>query len=164
MLKEMFTGGSRLKGDSGSDLIKAILTDHPPRLTEFLPDAPEDLQRIIDRMLAKDKSRRYQIAEDLLVDLKAMRQWQEPGAVPQTIVQRADGREISTEILGRGTTLQSIEYLVSEVKRHKMRGAAALGILFLLTTSAGYAVYKILGRNFRSSAQNVKLTRLTAHG
>ncbi len=164
MLYEMVTGGVPFKGESASDLIKSILKDQPPRLTEYLPDAPEDLQRIISKTLAKDKARRYQSVEELLVDLKAIRRRQEPGAGPQTIVQRADSRELSTEILGRGTTLQSIEYLVSGIKRHKMRAAVALGILLIVTTSAGYAVYKLLGRNHRTSLQNVRLARLTATG
>lgn len=167
MLYEMVTGRTPFKGESASDLIKSILKDQPPRLTEdtgYLPDSAEGLQRIIDKALAKDKARRYQSAEDLLVDLKAIKQVQEPGAGPQTIVQRADSREISTEISGRRTTPQSVEYLVSGIKRHKMRAAAASSIFLILTTSFGYAAYKVLSKNYRSSLQNVKLARLTATG
>jgi serine/threonine protein kinase len=153
LLYEMVAGLAPFKGESASELIKSILNDQPPRLTEHLPDASEGLQRILSRVLAKDKTTRYQTAEDLLADLKALRQAQEPGARPETTVRRANRREISTD-----------EYLVGGIKPHKMRAAAGFGILLIVTASAGYAVYKLLGRNSRSSTQNVRLARLTTTG
>jgi len=153
VLYEMVAGLAPFNGESPNELIKSILNDTPPRLTEHRPDLSEDLQNIITKALAKDRSQRYQTTEDLLVALTAIRQRSGPGTGPQTAGQRAQSRGIPTG-----------EYLLSGIKRHKTRVTAAFGILLIVTASAGYAVYKFLGRNFRSSLQNVRLARLTATG
>ncbi len=153
VLYEMVARRTPFKGESAAELIKSILNDQPPQLTGHPPDLSEDLGNIITKALAKDKSRRYQTAEDLLVALSAIRR-REPGSGPQTTVQRAESsREISTG-----------EHLVSGIKRQKMRVAAALGVFLIVTASAGYAIYRLLGRNSRSSLQNVRLVRVTATG
>jgi eukaryotic-like serine/threonine-protein kinase len=153
VLYEMVAGFAPFNGESAKELIKSIVDDRPPVLPEHLPDLSQDLQNIITKALAKDRSRRYQTAEELLVALTAIRHRRESGTGPHTTVQRTNSREISTA-----------KYLVGGIKRHKMRVAAAFVIFLVVTTSAGYAVYRFLGRNFRSSLQNVRLTRLTATG
>jgi serine/threonine protein kinase len=161
VMYEMIAGVAPFKGESAGELIKSILKDQPPHLTEHMLDASEDLLRVIGKALIKDKSTRYQTAEDLLVDLRAVRQRHEPGAGPQPRVQRGNAQDISTVVFGRGTT--SFDSLVNGIKRHKMRAAVAFGIC-LVTTSAGYSVFKLLGRNFRSAPQSIRLARLTATG
>jgi len=43
--------------------------DTPPDPREFNPDLPDDLTRVINKMMAKDPRRRYQDAEELISDL-----------------------------------------------------------------------------------------------
>jgi Tol biopolymer transport system component len=162
MLYEMVTGQAPFRGESTDALIKSILKDQPPRLIEQLPDAPQDLQPTIGKALAKDKSRRYQTAEDLLVDLKAIRQRLEHGTATQTTVQRADAREISTEIFGPRTT-PSIEFIVSQVRQHKT--GATVGFLTLITVivSASYPLMRLLTRR-TAAFERTEVTRITNSG
>src|SRR5262245_55512800 len=71
---EMITGEVPFDGATVSDTIAAVLTKEPPLLSQYGIEAPADLQRIIHRALNKDKSERYQTAEDLLRDLKELEQ------------------------------------------------------------------------------------------
>jgi len=43
--------------------------DDPPDPREFNPDLPDDLTRVVNKMMAKDPRRRYQTAEELIHDL-----------------------------------------------------------------------------------------------
>ena len=78
LLYEMFSGGTLpFKGRSSVETMHAILHDPPPPLHLHglaLPQtAAQDVQRIIDKCLAKDPESRYQGMKDLVVDLKAAR-------------------------------------------------------------------------------------------
>jgi serine/threonine protein kinase/Tfp pilus assembly protein PilF len=70
VLYEMITSGLPFKGEHEAAMIHAIVNDPPEPLARYKADVPEGLQRIVDKALAKDKSERYQHADDLLADLK----------------------------------------------------------------------------------------------
>ena len=73
MLYEMVTRVSPFEGETKSDTSAAVLTKEPPPLTQFVPNAPAELQRIVRKALAKERDERYQTARDLMTDLKALR-------------------------------------------------------------------------------------------
>jgi hypothetical protein len=68
LLYEMVTGRRAFEGASTAALIAAILREDPPTLD------PRELGRIVRRCLAKDPSRRYQSARDLLIDLEELKE------------------------------------------------------------------------------------------
>ena len=84
LLYEMVTGRVPFSGTTPGEMIAAILRDEPPSLAEGLPDAPPELERIISKALRKDRAERYQTAQDLLADLKDLRQRIESGTGPRT--------------------------------------------------------------------------------
>ncbi len=63
---EMLSGNSPFSGETVSDVIAAVLTKEPKRLT----DIPIELEEILNKTLEKDKKNRYQTAKDLLKDLQ----------------------------------------------------------------------------------------------
>jgi serine/threonine protein kinase len=65
MLYEMAAGKRPFHGSSSAELISAILRDTPPPVTDFRPDLPPDLARIIRRCLEKDPRHRVQTARDV---------------------------------------------------------------------------------------------------
>ncbi|HEY9401997.1 MAG TPA: protein kinase [Pyrinomonadaceae bacterium] len=71
---EMATGRVPFQGETRSDLIAAILERKPPPLAELAPDAPPDLQRIVDKALEKDVANRYASVHEFLFDLVALRE------------------------------------------------------------------------------------------
>ncbi len=70
---EMLTGVNPFRRDSVASSIAAILHDVPEELRKLHPGLPPDLQRILDRCLAKDPERRYSSAENLGIALRASR-------------------------------------------------------------------------------------------
>ena len=66
---EVLTGSLPFAAASAIELPHAIINDAPAALPASLPSAPE-LQRIVERCLAKDPRDRYQTARDLFLDLR----------------------------------------------------------------------------------------------
>jgi eukaryotic-like serine/threonine-protein kinase len=54
-------------------LLDAILHRAPPALSRFVPSAPDELDRIVRKAMAKDPEERYQTARDLRGDLRTLR-------------------------------------------------------------------------------------------
>lgn len=73
VLYEMITGCSPFKSDTASDTSAAILKTEPPALTEYAPDIPFELERIVRKALQKDREERYQVIKDLQLDLKSLK-------------------------------------------------------------------------------------------
>src|SRR5207245_1283990 len=77
LLHEMLTGRPPFRGNTAIDTMHAILHSPvpplPPLGAAVTTEATSDLQRILDKMLAKDPNDRYQGMRDIAVDLRAAR-------------------------------------------------------------------------------------------
>src|SRR5215510_2569482 len=80
VLYEIVTVHLPFEGDTASDVIVSILEKEPPPISNYNPEAPAELQRIIIKALCKAKEERYQAVKDLLIDLKNLKQDLESGA------------------------------------------------------------------------------------
>jgi len=98
VLYEMLTGKTAFKGETVSDVIAEILKTEPPPLRDLAPETPVALQTIISKAMMKDRDARYQSVQDLLKDLKELRNQQEFRAIADTPA-IADG--MGREELGR---------------------------------------------------------------
>lgn len=74
MIYEMVSGLMPFKGATTSHTIVQILEKDPVPLTRFTQRrAPEELQRIVSKALAKSPDERYQTAKDMLIDLRNLK-------------------------------------------------------------------------------------------
>jgi serine/threonine protein kinase/Tol biopolymer transport system component len=72
-LYEMITRHAPFKGETPSDTSAAILKSEPPPISQFVPDVPAEIERIVRKALQKNREERYQGVKDLLLDLKSLR-------------------------------------------------------------------------------------------
>jgi len=72
VLYEMITGHAPFKADSEAATLLAISNTKPELLARFRREVPVALQTVIDKVLDKDVATRYQHADDLAADLKAL--------------------------------------------------------------------------------------------
>ncbi len=68
-LHELLTGQGPFDGQSQASIMASILTQPPTPLRTHRPDLPEDLERIIEKCLEKDPSRRFGRVVDLVEKL-----------------------------------------------------------------------------------------------
>jgi non-specific serine/threonine protein kinase len=73
VIYEMATGRLPFAGASPSETVTNILENDPPALTTLAPARPKELERIVNRLLAKNAERRYQSAKELERDLSGIR-------------------------------------------------------------------------------------------
>ena len=66
---EMLTGKVPFDGNNAVSVARKQVEELPPPLKKFWPEAPDALQRIIDKALAKNCKDRYATAEDMKNDL-----------------------------------------------------------------------------------------------
>jgi len=73
VLYEMVCGRRPFTGETTSDMIAALLVSEPARLSQQLPTIPAELERIVARMLVKDRDQRYQTAREVVTDLNRVK-------------------------------------------------------------------------------------------
>jgi serine/threonine protein kinase len=74
VLYEMIAQQQPFEGETPSDVIASILKVTPPPLSRVAPTTPAELQRIVSRAIEKDKQNRYPSAEEMLNDLRSLKQ------------------------------------------------------------------------------------------
>ena len=75
VLYEMLSGKRAFPGETGADVLSAILTKAPRSLAENVPKVPMALTGIVERCLEKNPQQRFQSARDLAFALRSL-----PGA------------------------------------------------------------------------------------
>lgn len=145
VLFEMLTRKMPFEGETTNDTLAAILTREPALLDG---STPTELRRIIRKALQKKAGERYQTIKDFLLDVKNLKhdlefaeeleRSQIPNLTKASNVRTNPSAENATAILPAVVSTQSslplatssAEYIVGEVRKHKL--GAALGALILL--------------------------------
>ncbi len=89
VLYEMATGRQAFDGTTSAIIFEAILNRDPEPPTGINPALPQELQRIIFKALEKDRGLRYQVASEMLSDLKRLKRDMDSG--------RASGRSVAAK-------------------------------------------------------------------
>jgi TolB-like protein/Flp pilus assembly protein TadD len=145
LLYEMLTTRHPFEGENAMDVIGSILHKEPAPIRQLLPGIPQDVERLINKTLRKNREERYQTAKDVLIDLKDARQELEvQSRLERTSPPNRD--EPNTQIIPATTadvshTTSSAEYLVSELTKRKRGIAIGLTVLFLAVIGLGYWLF-----------------------
>ncbi|MGC2235303.1 MAG: protein kinase [Pyrinomonadaceae bacterium] len=73
ILYEMLAGKNPFKGENRQETFNKVLAEDPPPVSEFNPNLPAELDRILEKALEKDADVSYQSASDFRADLKRVR-------------------------------------------------------------------------------------------
>ena len=96
VLYEMVAGKLPFEGSTTTDVLALILHREPSSLLLYQRSLPDELERIVEKALTKERETRYQTAKDLSVDLKRLRQRLEVEAeIERSITPEEEARRTS---------------------------------------------------------------------
>ena len=81
MLYEMLTGQLLFRGENEQAVIYSILSVKPEPVTTLNETALVQLENVVETVLAKDRAKRHQSAEELLTDLEEQQEMLAAGLV-----------------------------------------------------------------------------------
>jgi serine/threonine protein kinase/tetratricopeptide (TPR) repeat protein len=74
VLYEMITGHRPFRGEHEAAITYSLMNETPEPLAKYKADVPQELQRVIDKSLGKQREDRYQHIDEMLVDLRNAQQ------------------------------------------------------------------------------------------
>jgi serine/threonine protein kinase/Tfp pilus assembly protein PilF len=100
VLYQMATGVLPFAGETSAVIYEAILNRDPAPVTQLNPNVPPEFGRILEKALEKDRSLRYQTANDLKTDLTRLKRDFESGhrRVADSGTARAAGKQLERSV------------------------------------------------------------------
>src|SRR5256886_5239613 len=154
ILFEAATGRKAFEGKDAIDSLHKLVHAPTPQIKEFNPGAPDELQRIVRRCLAKQPDERYQTIKDVAIELKELRRELESAAVDPTTSPAVLG-EITSPLSTDANLRQSLnaasraapaslstrasEYIGAGIKQHKL--ATVISVVVLAVGIVRLAAY-----------------------
>jgi len=70
VLYEMVTGWTPFRGPTNMDVLAGVLKEEPTPIIEHIDNVPPGLEKVIKKMLSKDRDERYLSSSDMMTDLR----------------------------------------------------------------------------------------------
>src|SRR5215469_1848990 len=142
VLYQMTTGSHPFPGGTSAVVFGNILHGSPVSPIELNTSIPLELERILNKLLEKDRDLRYQVAAELRADLKRLLRELEPGRAPSdsaVAVTRAASGSVAVPREGSPIRASASAAAAEAVKQRKFGTGLILGLLGLV--AAGYALF-----------------------
>ncbi|MFT3744592.1 MAG: protein kinase [Pyrinomonadaceae bacterium] len=134
VLYEFLTGKNPFKGKNRQATFQAILTDEAPPASSLNDAIPENLDRILAKILEKDPAMGYQSAADLRADLKRLKR-----EIDTSATESYSG---SSFLINRTKRRGANRWLFPALGGALVVGAIAFGAWFFLSRSAASSPWK----------------------
>jgi eukaryotic-like serine/threonine-protein kinase len=133
VLYEMITGHRPFRGEHEAAITYSLMNETPEPLARYKADVPDELQRVVDKSLAKERAERYQHIDEMMVDLRRAQQ-----ESPSTTESKKRKRRLPL-LIGGGIALVVLAILAYIFVLPKPRPTAdkSVAVLPFLNLSAG---------------------------
>jgi non-specific serine/threonine protein kinase len=116
VLYEMLTGQIPFRGEYDQAIMYAVMNEEQEPITGLRTGVPLELERILNKTLAKDPRERYQTTADLLVDLRKIQKESKPEVKPDKKVLKHKGlKKPSRKLIIIGSFMLTVFCVVSAI-------------------------------------------------
>ncbi|HJZ10635.1 MAG TPA: protein kinase [Acidobacteriota bacterium] len=158
VIYEMIAGRIPFAGDSMSETLANLINAEPQPLSRFASNVPDELTRIVAKMLRKNKEERYQTMKDVLTDLKDLKEnltlEEKSERSHSADSKNATGVLQATTGDANKQTAETQNSLSQKIKRNK--SLAAFALVTLLISALGLGYYFFYAGKTASSANGKK--------
>lgn len=177
---EMIAGSTPFAGDSIAETFANLINAEPQPFSRFAANVPDVLQRIVAKMLSKNKDERYQTMKGLLADLKdLLDNLKSQGILDKSHVSEEENRTEKSAVStgeAKDLTLQEFTEQTAKLKavwtnpvierKPKYRALIAVNLILAVALAGiGYGLYRyVKGSQSPLVFRAGQVTRLTSSG
>jgi serine/threonine protein kinase/Tol biopolymer transport system component len=152
VLYQMVTGALPFPGSATAVIFGNILHTAPVSPVKLNSAVPAEFERILNKLLEKDRDFRYQVAAEVRADLKRLLRELEPGRPPSdsnVTASRAGSGSVPADLRGAvaGSPAPKASggpAIVQTAQQNRFRLVAILALVLALLVAAGYGTYEFV--------------------
>ncbi|HEV3418786.1 MAG TPA: protein kinase [Candidatus Acidoferrum sp.] len=164
----MVTGRHPFQGSTSAVIFANILHAAPVSPVHFNSDIPAELERIINKLLEKDREMRYQVAAELRADLKRLLRELEPGrpsSDPSVTASRASVSATHAAAKSSGSIHRpSSTVLVEAANQNKLGTGVILAVVAVLAAAAAYGAYTFVEKGKHVPFEKFTIENISNNG
>ena len=165
----MVTGRHPFQGSTSAVIFANILHAAPVSPVHFNSDIPPELERIINKLLEKDREMRYQVAAELRADLKRLLRELEPGRPPSDSSVAASRAHVSaaqaaTKSSGSIHKPISSTVLAEAASQNKLGTGVILALVAVLAAAAAYGAYTFVQKGKHVPFEKFTIENISNNG
>jgi eukaryotic-like serine/threonine-protein kinase len=168
VLYEMVTGQHAFPGSTSAIIFDGILRNTPTSPVMLNPSLPAEFERILNKLLDKDRDCRYQVAAELRADLKRLQRESDSGRMPVAAASATAASAVTSRSASNAAPARpaksSGSVIVAAAKENKLGTGLIALLLVLLLAAAGYGGYTLLKKPKHLPFENFAISNLTNSG
>jgi serine/threonine protein kinase len=165
ILFEAVTGHQAFAGIDAIDSLHKVVYGATPQIKEYNSAAPDELQRIVRRCLAKEPEKRYQSIREVAIELEELKNETKLISTSPSADQVLSPTS-STRSIKPPRSTSSAEYILTEIKHHPKAAMLLLTMVLVGAIIACFGIFRLSKTPQQNaiSLQTAKLIRLTNTG